>query len=340
MHQEEGRQIKTTPIILAIFFGSFVSVLNVSTINIVIPVLQQEFASELSVVQWTLTGFMLAMGTFAPVTGYFGERFSYKRLFLTALIGMTVASILCAISWNAPVLIAFRILQGAFCGVVIPTAMAIIYQIIPREKQPVAISLWAAATSLAPAIGPTFAGWMLQHFTWQWLFWVNVPFGLIAITMVLVFIPYYRLNVPKKLDLIGLITVIISSSTILVALSQGNSWGWGSAKTLLLLGGGLVFLVLFIWRELTAQSPLLQLRVLKNARFTLTSAILCITTISFYSGTLLTPVFLQNVQKVTPLDTGLVLLPASLMMAVITMFTGKLYAKIGPRVLLIVGTVL
>ena len=338
--QLTGKDIKVVPVIIAIFFGSFISVLNVSTINIVIPVLQKEFTAELGVVQWTLTGFMLAMGTFAPVTGYFGERFSYKRLFMTALAGMMLASVFCALSTNAAMLIAFRILQGAFCGVIIPTAMSIIYQIVPKEKQPIAMSLWAAATMFAPAIGPTFAGWMLQHFSWQWLFWFNLPFGLLALAMVAIFIPYYRMNVPKKLDLPGLITVVVSSSSLLVSLSQGNAWGWGSWKTLLLLGAGLLFLFLFIWRELTTDAPLLDLRVLKNARFTLTSVILCITAISLYSGTLLTPIFLQNVQQVSPLDAGLVLLPASLVMAFITMFIGKLYAGIGPRTLLIAGTLL
>lgn len=325
---------------IAIFFGSFVSVLNVSTINIAIPVLTDQFHTSLSTTQWTLTGFMLAMGTFAPVTGYFGERFSYKRLFLFAMTGFTLASICCALAWNVESLIAFRILQGAFTGTISPITMAIVYQIIPREKVAMAISFWAASSMLAPAIGPTYSGWLLDNVTWHWLFWLNVPIAVVGIILISIYIPYYRLNVPKKFDLIGFVTVIISSSTLLVALSHGSEWGWGSWQTLSLFITGVVFLGLFIWRELAAETPLLNLRVLKISRYSVALLITSIITISLYSGTFLTPVFLQTIQSVTPLDTGLILLPASLAMAIMMPFVGKLYTKTGPRVPLCIGIVL
>ncbi|QHT63515.1 multidrug efflux MFS transporter [Paenibacillus lycopersici] len=334
------RQVRILPIMIAIFFGSFVSALNVSTINIAIPVLTERFHTELSTTQWTLTGFMLAMGTFAPITGYFGERFSYKRLFLFAMAGFTVASICCALAWNVESLIAFRILQGAFTGMISPITMAIVYQVIPREKIAIAISLWAASAMLAPAIGPTYSGWLLDNVSWHWLFWLNVPITIVGIILISVYIPYYRLNVPKKFDLIGFLTVIVSSSTLLVALSHGNEWGWQSWQTLALFISGIVFLGLFIWRELTTDTPLLNLRVLKISRYSIALLISSIITISLYSGTFLTPVFLQNIQSVTPLDTGLILLPASLAMAFMMPVVGKLYTKIGPRALLCIGIVL
>lgn len=332
-------QVKLLPILTAIFFGSFVSTLATSTMNIAIPVLQHDFNTTLGTIQWVLTGFMLAMGTVAPVTGYFGERFSYKRLYLFALIGFTLASVLCAVVTTAPMLIAFRIVQGMFSGLIVPATMAIIFQVIPKEKQPIAMSIWAASSMLAPAVGPTFAGWLLEHLSWHWLFWINVPIGIVSILLVFPFIPYYRLQVPKSFDLIGFITVIISSSTLLVALSQGNAWGWTSGKTLSLFIAGFVFLALFVWRELTAETPLLNLRVFGNARYSITLILTSIITISLYSGMLLTPVFLQNIQRVTPMDTGLILLPSSLAMAIITLFVGKLYTVIGPRVLMLVGIV-
>lgn len=334
------KHVRVLPIMIAIFFGSFVSVLNVSTINIAIPVLTERFHTELSTTQWTLTGFMLAMGTFAPITGYFGERFSYKRLFLFAMTGFTLASICCALAWNVESLIAFRILQGAFTGMISPITMAIVYQVIPREKVAMAISFWAASSMLAPAIGPTYSGWLLDNVSWHWLFWLNVPIAAAGIILISIYIPYYRLNVPKKFDLIGFVTVIITSSTLLVALSHGNEWGWSSWQTLTLFITGIVFLGLFIWRELATETPLLNLRVLKISRYSIALLITSIITISLYSGTFLTPVFLQNIQNVTPLDTGLILLPASLAMAIMMPFVGKLYTRTGPRVPLCIGIVL
>ncbi|TXK83937.1 multidrug efflux MFS transporter [Paenibacillus sp. N3.4] len=325
---------------IAIFFGSFVSILSMSTINIAIPILSDHFHTDLSKIQWTITGFMLASGTIAPITGYLGERFSYKRLYALALVGFTVFSFLCAIAWDAPSLIAFRIIQGAFSGLIMPATMTIVYQVIPRDKQPIAISLWSLSAMMAPAIGPTLSGWLLQNWSWHWLFLMNVPVGIVAIILVMKLIPFYRLSVPKKFDLIGLVTVVTSSLSLLVAFSQGHAWGWTSGKVIGLFALGIVILLLFIWRELSVETPLLNIRVLKNSRYTLTLIISSIVTISLYSGTFLTPIFLQNIQHVTPLDTGLILLPASLVMALSMPIVGKLYGIVGPRVLMFSGIAL
>ncbi|MGG1553674.1 DHA2 family efflux MFS transporter permease subunit [Paenibacillus ferrarius] len=337
---EQQPAIKFWPIMIAIFVGSFLCVLASSTINIALPILQDHFTTSLGTIQWTLTGFMLAMGTFAPMVGYLGEKFSYKRLFLFSIIGFTVASCLCALAWDPYSLIAFRVLQGTFSGLILPASMAVVYQVVPRERQAMAIALWALASMLAPAIGPTFSGWLLQNFDWQWLFLMNIPIGLIATFLVFRYIPYYRLSVPKKFDGFGFITVLVSSSTLLLALGQGHAWGWQSGKVLSLFAVGIIMLVAFVWRQLTTDTPLLDLRVFKYGRYTLNVIISVILTISLYSGTLLTPLFLQRIQQVSAMDTGLILLPASLAMALVMPIIGKLYTSIGPRWLMVVGIVL
>jgi len=340
MSNMNNQQVRFWPIMGAIFIGSFLCVLASATINLALEILTTHFQTTLSSIQWTLTGFMLAMGTTAPIAGYLGERFSYRRLYLFSLIGFTVASGLCALAWNEQTLILFRVLQGAFSGLIIPATMSIIYQVIPREKQAMAIAFWGLSAMLAPAFGPTISGWILQNFDWQWLFLMNIPIGLIAIAFVLAYIPYYRLNVPKSFDVIGFITVVLSSSSLLLALGQGHSWGWNSWKILSLLIGGVLMLLLFIGWELTTETPLLNLRVFKNRRFTINAIIANIITISLYSGTLLTPVFLQRIQHVSAMDTGLILLPASLVMALAMPFVGKLYNIIGPRWLMSSGIAL
>jgi EmrB/QacA subfamily drug resistance transporter len=340
MNQQDIPNIRFWPIMVAIFIGSFLCVLASATINLALEIFTEHFNTTLSSVQWTLTGFMLAMGTTAPVAGYLGERFSYKRLYLFSLIGFTVASILCATAWSEGSLILFRVLQGAFSGLIIPATMSIIYQVIPRERQPMAIAFWGLSAMLAPAFGPTISGWLLQHFNWQWLFLMNIPIGLIAIVFVMAYIPYYRLSVPKSFDLLGFITVVISSSSLLLALGQGHNWGWDSLKIISLFVIGGISLILFVWRELTAETPLLNLRVFKNSRFTLNAIIANIITISLYSGTLLTPIFLQRIQHVSAMDTGMILLLPSLVMALMMPMVGKLYPIVGPRVLMFVGIAL
>ncbi|WP_135554162.1 MDR family MFS transporter [Paenibacillus cymbidii] len=340
MSTDSTHHIRFWPVMIAIFLGSFVTVLSMSTINIAIPVLMNELNSSLSTMQWTITGFMLAMGTVAPLTGFLGDRFSYKRLYVFALVGFTVTSALCALAWDPASLVFFRILQGCFTGLVMPATMTIIYQVVPRERQAMAISLWSLSAMLAPAFGPTISGWLIDNWNWQFMFWFNVPFGIVSIVLAFILIPYYRLNVPKAFDFIGLLTVVVGSLSLLIAISEGHKWGWSDVKTIGLIALGIIVIGLFIWRELKVKVPLLNLRVFRNGRYTITLIIASIITISLYSGTYLTPLFLQQIQHVTPLDSGLILLPASLAMAIAMPAVGKLYGKIGPMRLMIAGIAL
>lgn len=339
MEVKQETEIHFWPIMIAIFFGTFVSVLSTTTINIAVPLLMDHFHTDLNTMQWMVTGFMLATGVTAPLTGYLGGRFSYKRLYLFALMGFTTFSFLCAVAWSPISLIIFRMLQGSCSGLIMSCTMTIIFQVIPKERKPFAVSLWSLSAMVAPAIGPTFSGWLLQSASWHWLFLINVPVGIIAIILTQRLIPYYRMNIPKSLDISGVITVVFGSLALLTAFSQGSSWGWGSWKTISLIVAGIVLLALFIWRELTAEVPLLNLRVFRNRRFTVMLSIYSLVTVAMYAGTYLTPLFLQTAQGATPLATGLILLPSSVLLAILSPTVGKLYPKLGPVKLISIGIV-
>lgn len=248
-------------IIIAIFLGSFLSILNMSTINVAIPEIMRYFQTNLDTVQWTLTGFILATGIIAPITGFLGDRYSYKYLYFFSLLSFTLFSFLCAFSWSISSLIGFRILQGAFCGLIMPTTMAIIFQVIAKEKQALAMSIWSISATLAPALGPTLSGWVIQTLGWKWIFLINVPIGIIAIILTILLIPYYRIQMPKSFDFIGFITVILSSFMLIVAFSQGYQWGWTSWEIVSLLVVGIFTLGIFIWWELKHDSQLLNIQV-------------------------------------------------------------------------------
>lgn len=327
-------------IIFAIFFGNFMAILSTTTINVAFPVFMKDFHAELNSVQWMIAGFMLATGVIAPIIGFLGDRWSYKRLYVIALAGFTLFSGLCTIAWNIESLIAFRIMQGVFSGIIMPTTMTIIYQVIGKEKQAFAMSLWSVSAMLAPAFGPTLGGWLTEYFGWKSLFFMNLPIGIIAIAVALRFIPHYRLSQGKSFDLPGFATVILSSTSLLVAFSQGNSWGWTSWKTIGLLAVGVVVLAYFIRRELRVKEPLLNLRVFSKSRFTFSLILNCVITISLYAGTFLIPIFMQDIQHASALDTALVLLPGSLVMAFCAPITGKLYDKVGPFWLILPGIAL
>ncbi|QHW34090.1 DHA2 family efflux MFS transporter permease subunit [Paenibacillus rhizovicinus] len=340
MSTTTAANIRFWPIMTAIFFGAFLSILGISTINVALTIFMQDFHASLSTVQWTLTGFMLSLGTIAPLTGYLGSKFGYKNVYLFAMAGFVGLSVLCGFAWNIESLIVFRIVQGLFTGLILPATMTIIFQVIPRDKQPFAVSIWGLSAMLAPAFGPTISGWLIQQFSWEWLFFINVPIGILAIVFIMIMIPSYRIGQPSSLDKLGLITVMVSSASLLVALSQGRLWGWESGKTLGLFGIGLLFLIWFIAHELRTKDPLLNLRVFGNYRFSITLVANTIITISLYSGTLLVPLFLQNVQQMSAMDTGLILLPSSLVMALAMPIAGKIYPKVGAKWMTIAGLLL
>lgn len=339
MENQQGSKIHFWPIMIAIFFGNFVSVLSTTTINIAVPMLMKHFDTDLNTMQWMVTGFMLATGVTAPLAGYLGGRFSYKRLYIFALIGFTMFSLLCAMAWSPTSLIVFRMLQGSCSGLIMACTMTIIFQVIPAERRPFAVSLWSLSAMVAPAIGPTFSGWLLQYASWHWLFLINVPIGIIAVILTLTLIPYYRMNVPKSFDKLGFLTVVLGSLSLLIAFSQGHTWGWISWRTLSLILLGVVLLVMFVWWELRTEVPLLNLRVFRNRRFTTMLSIYSLVTVAMYAGTYLTPLFLQTAQGATTLKTGLILLPSSILLAVLSPVVGKMYPKFGPVKLISAGII-
>jgi EmrB/QacA subfamily drug resistance transporter len=316
------------------------SILSSTTINVAFPIFMKDFDAELGKVQWMITGFLLATGVVAPIVGYFGDRFSYKRLYIFALSGFTLFSALCTVAWSIDSLILFRILQGVFSGLIIPTTLTMIYQFIEKDRQPFAMSLWSLSSMLAPAFGPTLGGLLTEYFGWQSLFLLNLPLGIAAIVVAFKCLPYHSINASKTFDLPGFITVLLSSSFIILSFTEGNGWGWTNWKTLFFFLVGVAALIYFIRRELRVANPLLNLSVFQTGRFTYSLIINCIITASLYSGTLLIPVFVQDVQHSTPLVTALILLPGSMVMALCSPIVGKLYSRTGPFPLIMGGVAL
>ncbi|OPX42653.1 putative multidrug resistance protein EmrY [Ruminiclostridium hungatei] len=326
-------------LMVAIVTGAFLMTLASSTINIAVPYLMEHFNTGLDTVKWAMTGFMLSTGIIAPVTCYFGERFSYKTTYLISIIGFTLCSLLCALSWNIQSLVAFRILQGAFNGFAVPSTMSIIYQVAPRKKQAMAISLWSLSAMLAPAFGPTISGWIIQNFNWKAIFLMNIPIGIVAIILVVKAVPYYKLNPPAGFDLLGFSACLTASVLILTAFSEAAQWGWTSKETISFFSAGLVLLAVFIFREKHARNPILNFEIFKYKGFTISVIIRSVITMGLYAGSLLTPLFLQNAQHISALDAGLVLLPPSLAMALCMLVVGRLYNRVDPRIFVVGGII-
>lgn len=328
------------PLIATIFLGTFAVMLSSSTINIALSYLMEHFNTDLDHVKWTMTGFMLAMGVTAPLTAYFGEKFSYKNLYVFSITGFTLVSLSAVFANSIAMVVVIRVLQGCFGGVTLPATMAIMYQVIPKEKQVLAVSLWNIAPSLAPALGPTISGFLLQYFSWKAIFTINGVFGIITVFLAIRYLPFYKLSKHVKFDAPGIFFSLVTGASLLTAFSEGAIWGWKSTAIMLLLITGVITMIVFIFTEFKSKSPALDLRVFQYPRFTAGLIVSIVINVTVYAGTLITPIFFQQIQNVDPLRTGLYMLPPTLVMALIMPMVGKLLNKFGAFPLVILGIVL
>nr|WP_239565534.1 DHA2 family efflux MFS transporter permease subunit [Brevibacillus fulvus] len=324
---------------IAIVLGTFVTVLNNSFINVALPKLVNIFGSTTQDMQWVLTGYMLASAVVIPMSGTIGDKFGYKKTFVIALSFFTIMSLLCGLAWGTSSLIAFRIFQGVSGGFIMPVGMSMIYMIMPREKIGMALGLWGVAAMAAPAVGPTLSGYLIEYFSWRILFFINIPVGIFAVVSAF-FLLKETPTKQVKFDYAGAILSVLCFGSLLWALSKGPSEGWDSLYIVSLLYIAISCFILLLYVELTKDQPLLDFRVFKIPVFTISVFSSGLVMMGMFGGVFLTPLYLQNVQMLTPVDAGLVMMPQSIAMAVMMPISGRLFDKVGALPLALVGLTL
>jgi len=325
--------------LLAILSGTFVAILNNSLINVALPSMVTIFGSTTETMQWVLTGYMLANAVMIPMSGSLSAKFGSKRIFVLSLASFTVSSVLCALAWSDTSLIAFRVIQGVSGGMIMPIGMSMIYMIVPREKIGMALGIFGIASMTAPALGPTLGGYLIEFLSWQFLFLVGVPFGIFAVVMSMILLK----ETPKKpelsFDYLGAFLAVVGFGTLLLAFSKGQAEGWTSFYIVSLFFVSIMSLALFIWVELGKEHPLLDLRLLKIPVFSLSILTSGFVMMGMMGGIFLMPIFLQNVQGLTAMESGILLMPQSIAMAIMMPISGKLMDKYGIGPIGLVGLV-
>ncbi|TPG69585.1 DHA2 family efflux MFS transporter permease subunit [Brevibacillus laterosporus] len=324
----------------AIVMGTFVAVLNNSLINIALPKLVAVFGSTTDTIQWVLTGYMLASAVVIPMSGALGDKFGYKRVFVTSLFLFTISSTFCGFSWNDSSMIFFRVVQGISGGFIMPIGMSIIYTIMPREQIGTALGLWGISAMVAPAVGPTLSGYVIEYFNWRFLFFMGVPVGVLAVIMSSIILKETPLKKDLKFDFPGAILSIIGFASLLLALSKGQSEGWTSLYIVSLLFVAVCSLTLLVYVELTTEQPLIEFRILKNGTFSLSLLIVSFLTMGMFGGIFMMPLYMQNIQGLSAMQTGILLMPQSIAMALMMPVGGKLFDKFGVVPLGLIGLTL
>ncbi|WP_433022968.1 DHA2 family efflux MFS transporter permease subunit [Staphylococcus aureus] len=332
-----GEGVSRGKILAALLFGMFIAILNQTILNVALPKINTEFNISASTGQWLMTGFMLVNGILIPITAYLFNKYSYRKLFLVALVLFTIGSLICAISMNFPIMMVGRVLQAIGAGVLMPLGSIVIITIYPPEKRGAAMGTMGIAMILAPAIGPTLSGYIVQNYHWNVMFYGMFIIGIIAILIGFVWFKLYQYTTNPKADIPGIIFSTIGFGALLYGFSEAGNKGWGSVEIETMFAIGIIFIILFVIRELRMKSPMLNLEVLKFPTFTLTTIINMVVMLSLYGGMILLPIYLQNLRGFSALDSGLLLLPGSLIMGLLGPFAGKLLDTIGLKPLAIFG---
>ncbi|RYM06657.1 DHA2 family efflux MFS transporter permease subunit [Sporolactobacillus sp. THM7-7] len=325
--------IKPVPITAALIIGAFVAILNETFLNIALPDLMKAFHIPATAVQWLATAYMLVIGILMPTTALITGWFTTRQTFLGAMLLFLIGTIICGFSPNFAFLLIGRVIQACGSGLLLPVMMNTILLIFPPEKRGGAMGLIGLVIMFAPAIGPTLSGLILSTFSWRWLFFLVIPLAAAAI----VFAFYYLKNVSEvtkpKVEVPSIVLSTIGFGGIVYGLGSGG----GSGAALVFLIAGAISLMLFVWRQLTIEEPILNLRVFKYSIFSLAMIILIMVMMTLFSTMIILPIYLQNVLFLTSFGAGLILLPGGLMNGLLSPVMGRLFDRLGPRWLAVPG---
>lgn len=323
--------------LIILFFGAFVSFLNNSLLNVALPTIMVDLNVDYSTVQWLATGYMLVSGILVPVSAFLVTRFTNRSLFITSMSIFTLGTILSAVAPNFGFLLAGRMIQAAGSSVMGPLLMNIMLVSFPREKRGAAMGLFGLVMITAPAIGPTLSGYIVQYYTWRVLFEMIVPFAVLSLVLAIWKLRNVMPTRQAHMDYLSVLLSAIGFGGLLYGFSTVSRTSWSDNTVIITTVVGAIGLILFTWRQLTMEKPILDLRVYRHPMFTLASIISVVVSAAMFSGMILTPAYVQNVRGITPLDSGLLMLPGAIIMGIMSPITGKLFDKFGARILAVIG---
>lgn len=325
--------------LLAVILGMIMVILDSTVINVAIPNLQEYFDTSLKSIQWTITGYTLALSAVIPLAGWMTDKFGAKRIFLITITLFTLGSVLCSLAQTSEQLVVFRIIQGIGGGMVAPIGMAMVFKLAPPDKRGAVMGMLGIPMLLAPAAGPILSGWLIDIASWHWIFLINLPIGIVAVIVGIKFLPKFESRKVPALDILGMILAPIAFATLAFGVNEGVA-DWTSQTTIRSLVIGGVALIAFIIVELNKKEPLLELRAFASSDFTRGVLLTWIAQIAMFGAILMIPLYLQNIKGFTPLESGFTTLAQALASMVFMPIGGKLFDKWGARPLAMAGLTL
>lgn len=334
---QNGRPYNRIALVLTMLIGTFSTFLTSTMLTTAFPTLMTSFHINANTVQWLTTGFMLVMGIVIPITGFFLQRFDSRKLYLSAILIFSVGTVICYFAQSFWVILIGRLVQAAGVGITPPVYQTIMTSIFPPSQRGAAMGTAGIVIGLAPAIGPTFSGWLLIHYSWRMLFLSIMPISLIV--LVLGWFTLRKVLPTKKapIDWLSVLMSVVGFGAMLFAFSSVGDYQWTDPIVYVTLTIGVIVVALFVWRSLKINNPLLQLKVFKNGEFTLSAFLVAVAFMSMNGFTLVLPLYLQTIRGESPLASGLTLLPGAIVIGAMNPITGRVFDRLGARNMAITG---
>jgi EmrB/QacA subfamily drug resistance transporter len=324
-----------------VIVGSIMSILDTTIVNVALDTLARELHSTISQIQWVVTGYMLALAAVIPITGWAARRFGAKQVYLVSLVLFTTGSALCGLASSTNELIAFRVIQGLGGGMILPIGQLMMAEAAGPKRMGRVMSIVAVPAMLAPILGPTIGGLILDNASWRWIFYVNLPIGVIAVIAALRILPRVEREPAGKLDTVGLALMATGLPLLTYGLAEvGSTGSFTATKVVVPLILGLALIAAFILHALRVPRPLLDVRLYRRATFASASFAMFCLGAALFGGMILLPLYWQGIRHQSVLDTGLLTAPQGLGMALVMPLAGKLTDRLGGGPLALFGVVL
>ena len=322
---------------IAFVAGMFMDIMDTTIVNVALPTLGQTFDVGDGTFEWVVTGYLLSLAIWIPASGWIGDHFGTKKTFLFALVVFTVGSALCGAAWSIRSLIAFRLLQGVGGGMLTPVGTSMLFRAFPPSERARASAVLTVPTAIAPALGPVLGGWLVDHASWRWIFYVNVSVGIAAFVFAWLFLREHTEPGAGRFDFGGFVCSGAGLALVLYALSEGPTYGWTSPRVLATGIVGILLLILLVKIELGRRNPLLHLRLFRDRMFRY-GILSMFTAFSVLFGVLfLLPLFLQQLRGLSAFAAGLTTFPQAIGMVLMVQVSSRLYPYLGPRRMLAIG---
>jgi len=328
-------------IALGVMLATFMQVLDTSIANIALPHIAGNLSATTDEATWVLTSYLVSNAIILPMTGWLGNYFGRKRLLLWCVALFTLASVMCGAALNLPMLILARVFQGAGGGAMVPIAQAVLLESFPPNKRGMAMAIFMQGVVVAPIIGPTLGGWITDNYSWRWVFYINLPVGVLAMFLAQWFVedpPYIKRDKKAAIDFVGFGLLALWLATLQIVLDKGQEADWFDAEWVRWFTGiSAAAMIGFIAREFTVKHPLVDLRILRNRNFAVGLVLITVVVAILYGTTVELPLFLQTLMGYPALQSGYALSPRGAAAFVTTMVVGRLVGRIRNRWLMCVG---